>query len=407
VMFLVNNTTVQTLRPCKELGFTLVGLSKLRNLLSLMSSQPATDYLRQAAHFISYATFLHLKHYGSALMAPTKSAKARVHWTEEEISALLIIYMPRSTAIGQFAHDGAANEKEGDDSGAESDDESASGLAADQGPSIPGPLFPPSVIAPFIALSQTVPASTPGPSCFSESSNTALPSLPAPPPSSSSAAPFQTSSAPSAGPESAPSSSLMYMPVSQAESSSSFPRGPLSIATCVPPGPSPSSLSAPTQSISSGGISSVGISSKGKRKQSAVPDLDDHGSLKRCGPQSSGSKATPAESAILHGFQGSMNHFSDVVNLNNESQPHTILKDATSKLNGAWGTADKFTDGQKIFLLKLFRQNQGIASLYASTENSRVRRGYALTELEPYQNEIDNFDREEPEENDDDDNMYV
>lgn len=88
-MFLVNNTTVQTLRPCKELGFTLVGLSKLRNLLSLMSSQPATDYLRQAAHFISYATFLHLKHYGSALMAPTKSAKARVHWTEEEISALV------------------------------------------------------------------------------------------------------------------------------------------------------------------------------------------------------------------------------------------------------------------------------------------------------------------------------
>lgn len=98
-----------------------------------------------------------------------------------------------------------------------------------------------------------------------------------------------------------------------------------------------------------------------------------------------------------------MNHFSDVVHLNNESQPHTILKDATSKLNGAWGVADKFTDGQKIILLKLFRQNQGIASLYASTENSRVRRGYALIELEPYQNEIDNFDREET----DDNQMYV
>jgi hypothetical protein len=100
-----------------------------------------------------------------------------------------------------------------------------------------------------------------------------------------------------------------------------------------------------------------------------------------------------------------MNHFSDVVHLNNESQPHTILKDATSKLNGAWGVADKFTDGQKIVLLKLFRQDPGIASLYASTENSRVRRGYALIELEPFQNEVDIFDKEDSdlEEND----MYV
>lgn len=89
-----------------------------------------------------------------------------------------------------------------------------------------------------------------------------------------------------------------------------------------------------------------------------------------------------------------MNHFSDVVHLNNETQPHTILKDATSKLNGAWGAEDKFTDGQKIVLLKLFRQNQAIASLYASTENCRVRRGYALSELEPFQSEIDGYDME-------------
>ena len=136
-----------------------------------------------------------------------------------------------------------------------------------------------------------------------------------------------------------------------------------------------------------------------------IPDLDDHGLLKRRGPQTSCMNAPSAESAILHGFQGSMNHFSDVVHLNNESQPHTILKDATSKLNGAWGAADKFTDGQKIILLKLFHQNQGIASLYASTENSRVHRGYALIELEPYQNEIDTFDKELEES--DDNTMYV
>ena len=52
--------------------------------------------------------------------------------------------------------------------------------------------------------------------------------------------------------------------------------------------------------------SAQSIFSKGKRKQSAVPDLDDHGSLKCRGPRSSGSKAPqppPAETPILHGFQ--------------------------------------------------------------------------------------------------------
>jgi hypothetical protein len=165
-------------------------------------------------------------------------------------------------------------------------------------------------------------------------------------------------------------------------------------------------LPPPSIDLSSSGARSV--SSGGKRKQSAVPDFDDHhGSLKRRGPRSKPPQPPQApanaESAILHGFQGSMNHFSDVVHLNNESQPHAILKDATSKLNGAWGVADRFTDGQKIILLKLFRQNQGIASLYASTETSRVRRGYALVELEPFQKEIDAFDNEDAE----DEAMYL
>jgi hypothetical protein len=92
-----------------------------------------------------------------------------------------------------------------------------------------------------------------------------------------------------------------------------------------------------------------------------------------------------------------MNHFSDVVQLNNETQPHTILKDATLKLNGAWGVEDRFTDGQKIVLLRLFRQNQAIASLYASTENSRVRRGYILSELVPFQDEVDSYKIEDSE----------
>ena len=103
----------------------------------------------------------------------------------------------------------------------------------------------------------------------------------------------------------------------------------------------------------------------------------------------------PGESALLLDLQGSMNHFSHIIQTDNEVQPHKILKDATLKLNGAWGVADKFTDGQKIVLLKLFHQDQAIASLYASTENSRICHEYILSELAPYQNEIDSFDRED------------
>lgn len=54
-----------------------------------MTSQPtATDFLREATHFVSYAAFLHLKRYNSVLTMSSQS-KGRVHWTEEEVSALV------------------------------------------------------------------------------------------------------------------------------------------------------------------------------------------------------------------------------------------------------------------------------------------------------------------------------
>lgn len=148
------------------------------------------------------------------------------------------------------------------------------------------------------------------------------------------------------------------------------------------------SSNAPTSSTPS----QSSIPSRGKRKRSVIADLDNQGSLKHRGARKSlGINAPASKSVILHGFQGSMNHFSDVVHTNNKTQPHTIFRDATSKLNGAWGIADKFTDGQKIILLKLFHQNQAKASLYASTENSWVCHGYALSELELFKNEVDNY----------------
>jgi hypothetical protein len=65
-----------------------------------MSQPTTTDYLRQATHFITYAAFLHLKRYHSIFMAPSQS-KDRVHWTEEEICALIdYLYDHRSEGEG-------------------------------------------------------------------------------------------------------------------------------------------------------------------------------------------------------------------------------------------------------------------------------------------------------------------
>ena len=92
-----------------------------------------------------------------------------------------------------------------------------------------------------------------------------------------------------------------------------------------------------TTSVSTTSGTGTGTRSAGKRKQSAVPDLENCGLLKCYGSRVSRSNPQPGDMAILHSFQGLMNHFSDIVQVNNESQPHTILKDATSKLTGAWG----------------------------------------------------------------------
>jgi hypothetical protein len=95
-MFLVNKPWYKhastRVYPCRSYKFSKPS--------SLMSNQPTTtDYLRQATHFISYATLLHLRHYGSAFMAP--SQKNRVHWTDDEISALVdYLHSHRSEAEG-------------------------------------------------------------------------------------------------------------------------------------------------------------------------------------------------------------------------------------------------------------------------------------------------------------------
>jgi hypothetical protein len=66
-----------------------------------MSQPTTTEYLRQATHFINYAAFLHFKRFHSVLMAPPQSSKECVHWTEDEIYALVeYLYDHRSEGEG-------------------------------------------------------------------------------------------------------------------------------------------------------------------------------------------------------------------------------------------------------------------------------------------------------------------
>ena len=130
--------------------------------------------------------------------------------------------------------------------------------------------------------------------------------------------------------------------------------------------------------------------SRGKRKRSTVPDLDEEGSLKRRG---SHPNIQPRDTTMLQGIQASMNQFSDVVRNNNETMQHSILKDTTSKLTGAWSVADNLTQGEKIKVLELFGEQQSVASIYSSAEDSNLHRGYILHMLSPFCQQIDELDK--------------
>ena len=96
---------------------------------------------------------------------------------------------------------------------------------------------------------------------------------------------------------------------------------------------------------------------------------------------------------MLQGIQASMNQFSDIVENNNEMMQHSILKDATSKLTGAWSEADNLNKGEKIKVLELFGEWQLLASIYSSTEDSNLHRGYILNMLSPFHHQIDELDK--------------
>ena len=96
---------------------------------------------------------------------------------------------------------------------------------------------------------------------------------------------------------------------------------------------------------------------------------------------------------MLQGIQASMNQFSDIVRSNNKTMQHSILKDATLKLTGAWSEADNLTKGEKIKVLELFGEQQLLALIYSSTEDSNLCHGYIFHMLSPFLQQIDELDK--------------
>jgi hypothetical protein len=89
-----------------------------------------------------------------------------------------------------------------------------------------------------------------------------------------------------------------------------------------------------------------------------------------------------------------MNHFSDVIHANNENQPQSLIRDAVLKLMGAWGQEDRFMHGEKVILMKLFRKDVSMATMYTISTESWLHRDWAISELEAYRDEIAKFDQD-------------
>ena len=143
---------------------------------------------------------------------------------------------------------------------------------------------------------------------------------------------------------------------------------------------------------SSHSINPISASSQSgeKRKRSAIPDLNEEWSLKRRG---SLSNIQPGDTAMLQGIQTLINQFSDVVRNNNKTMQHSILKDATLKLTGAWLEADNLTKGEIIKVIGLFWEQQSFTLIYASTRNSDLHCRYVLHMLSPFCQQIDELDK--------------
>jgi hypothetical protein len=126
-------------------------------------------------------------------------------------------------------------------------------------------------------------------------------------------------------------------------------------------------------------LASVSVSSKGKRKSSALGESEVPRSSKRAAQE-------PGPAAILYGFRASVDSIKDEIFSHKVVSPNAILKDAVEKLDGAWGIEDQFTMAEKTVLRKIFADESKKAVVYTSTVDSANRRSWADLELmqQPY-----------------------
>lgn len=122
------------------------------------------------------------------------------------------------------------------------------------------------------------------------------------------------------------------------------------------------------------------VSSKGKRKSSALGESEVSRSSKRV------AQSEPGPAAILYGFRASVDSIKDEIFSHKVVSPNALLKDAVEKLDGTWGSEDQFTTAEKTVLRKIFADESKKAVVYTSTVDSSNRRSWAELELmqQPY-----------------------
>jgi len=167
-------------------------------------------------------------------------------------------------------------------------------------------------------------------------------------------------------------------------------------------------------SMSSGG-------SKGKRKRSALQDLDGTNPLstkrhtasqassrhpshpvapsKPASSQQSSSRRDDRESiagaAVLSNVQGTLNRISDAIVKSVEATTQGVIQAAVEKINGAQGTEDKLTQAERLYLIRLLADQPNKASAYVAQHDPNLRRAWIRMELLQFRDQIEKHQVEE------------
>lgn len=177
-----------------------------------------------------------------------------------------------------------------------------------------------------------------------------------------------------------------------------------SISTSTPiSGPSASVTSAPSTSHTSSLTTPVSVKSrssggsKGKRKQSALDDVESQGSSKRHSATPSSRHSAQrnvnqtAGPALISNVSGSLLRLSDAMIQSVVSTTQGAIQAAVEKINGSQGMEDQLNITERAFLTRLVSDNANKASAYLAQRQSTNRRLWIRMELGPFRHEMAEF----------------